>query len=64
MTSEARVFVVHVWADAEVFHARARAADAEQASEFVDPQRLLAFLRGQAGASPAPQAAPSQPPKP
>jgi len=62
MTSEARVFVVHVWADAEAFHARARAADAEQATEFVDPQRLLAFLRGETGAPPAPEAAPSQQP--
>lgn len=64
MPSNARVFVVHVWTEAGAFRARVRAADAEQVCEFVDPQQLLAHLRGQAVTQVEPGALPSPSPTP
>ena len=51
MSIPARVFVVHVWTGEQAFRASARPADGERALEFVDPQRLLAFLNGESSPS-------------
>jgi len=63
-----RVFVVHVWAGDSAFRARARAADAEQPSDFDNPQALVDFLHQGARAGlqnhACPPAAPAQAPIP
>lgn len=67
MSTQARVFVVHVWAGEQAFRASARPADGERALEFVDPQRLLAFLNGESSpsiqATAHPPAAPARAPR-
>lgn len=57
MPDASRVFVVHVWAEDHAFRARARAADAEQPSDFDNPQALVDFLHQGAvpAAAPAPR---------
>lgn len=64
MPDASRVFVVHVWAEDHAFRARARAADAEQPSDFDDPQALVDFLHHGADVSPAPGTAATPAPVP
>jgi hypothetical protein len=62
MSSESSTSLVQVLAMNGASLARARAADAEPAREFNEPQALLGSL--QQGSSPRPPAAPGVPAKP